>query len=102
MSLFTVDIQTLLGIWYTVEVPSCTTLSIVHEDRIDNTIIMCLVLKLKSALLNYHQKYSFTNPIVIFDVHVSSFLDKTFHCVVTAFAGCNMQGSPLIEESNKF
>ena len=44
----------------------------------------------------------FTYPFLIFDVHVSSFLNKAFHCVVTTFAGCNMQGSLLIGESNKF
>ena len=71
MSLFTVDLQTILEICYTV---GNTKLSIVHEDRIDNVSIMCLVLKLKSALLNYHQKYTFTNPNFILDVHVSSFL----------------------------
>ena len=40
----------------------------------------------------------FTHPILIFDVHVSSSLNKAFHCVVTTFAGCNMQGSLLIGE----
>ena len=43
-------------------------------------------------------KASFTNPSFIFDVDVSSFLNKAFHCVVTAFASCNMQGSFLIGE----
>ena len=37
MSLFTVDIQTLLEIWYTV---GNNKLSIVHEDRMDKIIIM--------------------------------------------------------------
>ena len=37
----------------------------------------------------------------IFDVLVSSFLDKVFHCVVMTFAGGNMQGSLLIGENDK-
>ena len=48
-----------------------------------------------------NQEYSFMYPGFIFDVDVSSFLDKAFHCVVTAFASCNMQGSSLIGKKNK-
>ena len=40
-------------------------------------------------------------PSFIFDVHISFFLNKAFHCVVMAFDGCNMQGSLLSGESNK-
>ena len=40
-------------------------------------------------------------PSFIFDVHVSSSFNKTFHCVVMAIASCNMQGSLLIGESEK-
>ena len=54
-----------------------------------------------SHVFNCYQEYSFTYPTFILGVHVSSFLNKAFHCVVTAFASCNMQGSPLIGESNK-
>ena len=59
------------------------------------------VLNLKLVIHYYYQKYSFTYPLVIFDVHVSSFHNKASHGEVTTFASCIMQGSPLIEESNK-
>ena len=55
----------------------------------------------QQQLLNNHQEYSFIYPSFIFDVHVSSSFNKTFHCVVTTIAGCNMQGSLLIGESKK-
>ena len=32
---------------------------------------------------------------------MSFFLNKAFHCGVTTFAGCNMQGSSLIGESKE-
>ena len=60
-----------------------------------------MLYEISSRLLNYHQEYCFTYPSFIFDADVSSFLNKTFHCVVTDFASCNMQGSPLIGERNK-
>ena len=58
-------------------------------------------LSFKSGVATNHQEYNFTYPIFILDVYVSSFLNKAFHCVVMTIAGCNMQGSLLIEESDK-
>ena len=72
----------------------------VHKDGMDNRIV--IKYNPKSAVLNYHQVYSLLYPSFILDVHVSSFSNKVFHCVVTAFASRNMQESPLIEGSNKF
>ena len=44
------------------EVPFCTVYLMAHEDGMDNRIIRLTsqVLKLKSALLNYDQRYSFS------------------------------------------
>ena len=56
---------------------------------------------LKSTVL-IHQEYSHAYPSLIFDVDISSFLDKAFHCVVMAIAGCSMQWSPLMERNIHF
>ena len=85
-------------------VPCFTTPPIVYEDGKDNRSSMLRHKHLVSnqqQLLNNHYEYSFTYPSFILDVHVSSFIKKAFHCVITATAGCNMQGSLLIGESNK-
>ena len=37
--------------------------------------------------------------MVVSDVQVSSFLNKVFHCVIMAFASCNVHGSELEEET---
>ena len=37
--------------------------------------------------------------MVVSDVEVSSFLNKVFHCVIMAFASCNVHGSELVEET---
>ena len=42
----------------------------------------------------------FTYPSFILDLVVSIFLNKPFHCVVMTFAGCKMQGGFLIRERN--
>ena len=55
-----------------------------------------------TQLSNFPSGVWFTYHIVIFDVHVSSFLDKVFHCVIMAFASCNMQGGPLVDETKLF
>ena len=39
-----------------------------------------------------------TYPSVIFDVDISSFVNKGFHCVLMAFTSCSMQGSSLREK----
>ena len=61
-----------------------------------------MLFTLISAIPDYGQQYGHTNPSVVFATDISSFLDKVFHCVITTFAGCSMQGSPLIERENKF
>ena len=98
---------------FTVEHTYCTR-SLVHSammyhpmlctwgwDGQWNPYVEGQVLNLKLAVRCYYQKYSFTYPLVIFDVHVSSFPNKASQGEVTTFASCNMQGSQLIEESNK-
>ena len=65
----------------------------------DNWISMVLNLKL---LVILSLGCSFTYPNIIFDVDISSFPSKGFCCVVMTFVSCNMQGSPLIGESNRF
>ena len=72
----------------------------VHKDGMDKRISMLTFKQSVSnqrQLLNNHQKCSFTYSFLIFDVDGSSFFNKAFHCVVMTFAGCNMQGSLLIE-----
>ena len=42
-------------------------------------------------------------PILMFDVDVSSFLNKAIHSVITAFARCNVQSGLLMEgKTNPF
>ena len=53
-----------------------------NEVQISNTM-MCIV--------------TYDYPILIFDVDLSSFLNKTFHSGVMAFFSCNVQRSLLIE-----
>lgn len=48
-----------------------------------------------------HQFYglvSYTYPMIILDVDISSLLNKEFHCVATAFASYNVQSSLLVEK----
>ena len=66
----------------------------VYEHQMGNRIGN-QVLSLLSPVLTYHQGYSLTYPSIIFDVAVSTFLNKDLCCVVMAFACCNVQGSPL-------
>ena len=63
-------------------------------------VIIHWVLNHDSAVDYQTSGKKLTNPIFIFDVDVSSFLDKAFHCVVTNIASCNMQVSPLKGETN--
>ena len=67
----------------------------------------CLAALLKNCVWTWHSLgHNYTSvtacchtyPIFIFDVDVSSFLNKAFHSVVTAFACCNVQSSLLMEE----
>ena len=44
-----------------------------------------------------HIKITYTG--IISDVDISSFLNKGSHCVLMAFSGCSMHGSPLSERS---
>ena len=46
---------------------------------------------------NWNHINSLTYPIFIFDVDISSFLNKTFHSVSFTFYNCNVQGSFLFE-----
>ena len=70
----------------------------------DNWIGMLRVRYSQSQIIstNVPLGCSFTYPNIIFDADISSFHNKDFCCVVTAFVSCNMQGSPLIGESNRF
>ena len=70
-----------------------------HQDRQEEYYARRLLFTLISALPVYDQQYGHTYPSVVFATDISSFLDKPFHCVITTFAGCSMQGSPLIERN---
>ena len=72
-----------------------------HQDRQEEYYARRLLFTLISAIPFYDQQYGHTNPSLVFATDISSFLDKPFHCVNTTFAGCSMQGSPLIEGNNK-
>ena len=61
----------------------------------------CLLIKFSDAYPTLIPHLPHTYPILIFDVGISSFLNKTFHSVAMAFAGCNVQRS-LLMERNKF
>lgn len=45
---------------------------------------------------------SYTYSIFIFDVDNSSFVNKTFHCILIPFTSCNVQGSLLSEKEEQF
>ena len=47
------------------------------------------------------QEYSHAYPSLVFDVDISSFLDKAFHCVIMVFSNRNMQRSPLVKKIKK-
>ena len=49
-----------------------------------------------------NKKCSHAYPSLVFHADISSSSDKVFHCVVTTFTSCNMQGSPLIERKEQF
>ena len=68
-----------------------------HQDRQEEHYARRLLFTLISAVPVYDQQYGHTNPSVVFATDISSFLDKPFHCVNMTFAGCSMQGSPLIQ-----
>ena len=89
MSLFTAGHKDKLDVGYVVEITK--TIPCKHEDGMDNRIIRLTVWYSNS---NQHYwttiKGTVSYPILISDVHVSSVPDKVFHCVVTAFTGCNM------------
>ena len=56
----------------------------------------------KSAVLNLCTLYSivlYSYPIIIFNVDISSFVNKVFHYVFMASSSCNMQGSWLMERN---
>ena len=40
-----------------------------------------------------------TYPIIIFDIDISFFSNKTFCCTCIAFSSCNVQGSVLMERN---